>query len=373
MKRRLLLTWGAVLLVLALLSVPVGTLAAVTPATEMDTAQKAGQSFITSAVKLYPEWQGASLVRGQAYQNLEGQVIAYMFAIQKNGQTLGRIVVGSSAYKYDVLEAGSAPPPSIPSASEVKAAIEKDLGTQTRESDIGKPRLVDLGYDFYLAVYEVKGQSIAFDLRARHVALTSDLKEHLLPPEQYEAQKGGAQPLGWTEWFSLPVPIRYQGDDAIPEDKRNNNNCGPTSGAMIDEYYKQYRGYSRFDDWPADHNRLYETMGTNQGGSGTMPWEAGPGFVTYAAEKQYSFGTTYYGPSYNDYNLIKAYMDAQQPIMILFWWGAPYATWHYCTIKGYGTYDTTKYLVINNPWGYGDIVNWDANWGWVTIHWLWPQ
>lgn len=66
-------------------------------------------------------------------------------------------------------------------------------------------------------------------------------------------------------------------------------------------------------------------------------------------------------------------MNAPQPIIIMFWGGAPYAQWHYCTIKGYGTYDTTNHLVINNPWGYGDIVNWDANWGWVTIHWLWPS
>ena len=341
---------------------------------DVERARESGESFIANATEIYPEWRGAHLAGGQAYHDLEGQVNAYMFAIKKNGQTLGRIVVGSSAYEYDVLEAGAASPPSIPNASELKTALDRDLGIQVNEKAIGKPQLVDLGYDFYLAVYEVRGQSIAFDLRARRIALTSDLKDHLLSPEQYEAQKGGVQPLGWVEWFSLPVPVRYQADPIIPPDKRNNNNCGPTSGAMVDEYYKQHRGYSNFDDWADDHNRLYETMHTNTlGVPGTKPWDLGPGFTAYAAEKGYSFGTTWYAPSYGDYNLIKAYMNAQQPIIIMFWGGAPYAQWHYCTIKGYGTYDTTKYLVINNPWGYGDIVNWDANWGWVTIHWLWPS
>ncbi len=360
-------------LVLLVSTIALGGAAAAT-ASDVEQARRSGQSFVDNATILYPEWRGAHLAGGEAYNNLEGRVNAFMFPIQKNGQALGRIVVGSSLYGYDVLEAGAAPPPSIPDVSEVKSAIERDLGIQVGEKDIGEPQLVDLGYDFYLGVYDVKGQSIAFDLRVRRVALTSTLKDRLIAPEQYNVQKGDVQPLGWVEWFSLPLPIRNQNDPIIPPDKRNNNNCGPTSGAMIDEYYKQSRGYSNFDNWADDHNRLYETMHTNTGGGpGTMPWYAGPGFTAYAAEKGYSFGTTWGFPSYGDYNLIKSYIRALQPIMIMFWGGAPYAQWHYCALKGYGIYDTTKYLAINNPWGYGDIVNWDANWAYVTIHWLWPQ
>lgn len=108
--------------------------------------------------------------------------------------------------------------------------------------------------------------------------------------------------------------------------------------------------------------------------NGTMPWYAGPGFVTYAAEHGYSFSTYYHAAYPWDNNTIKNCIVAQQPIMILFWLGAPYATWHYCAITGYWIDDYGWYLIINNPAppGYPDLVNWSANWGWVTLHFLFP-
>ncbi len=84
-------------------------------------------------------------------------------------------------------------------------------------------------------------------------------------------------------------------DPKIPDDMQNNNNCGPTCAPMIAEYYKMHRGYSGFDDLLDAHNRLYGLMKCNNwGGLGVAPWNA------------------------------------------------PYVSWHYCTIKGYFIYNTSK-------------------------------
>jgi len=336
---------------------------------EMSLAMKSGQSFLDEC----PDFQGATLIEPKIFQNLSGENIAYMYNVVRKGQPLGFIVVGNTAYGYNVLEATVSPLPlSIPSISQAKTQIAKDLQISIEEKDVENPRLVYLGYGSYYAIYTIKGNSIAFDLRTRHALPISDLKNHIVAPEQYKHQKGDVQ-LSATEKLSLLVPVRNMNDPLIPDDMQNNNNCGPTSAAMIAEYYKIYRGYSRFDNWPNDHNRLYVLMKCNNwGGPGVAPWNAGPGFVNYASEKGYSFSTSYNGASYNDFSNIKISIQSNQPLMVLFWWGAPYESWHYCAVKGYFIYNTSKQIIVNDPRGYTAYVDWDANWAYVTLHWLFP-
>ncbi len=281
---------------------------------ETNSAMKSGQLFLEEC----PDFQGGTLIEPKVFQNLDGENIAYMYNIVRKGKPLGFIVVGNAAYGYNVLEATVAPLLlSIPSISQVKTQIAKDLKISIEEKDVENPHLVYLGYGSYYAIYTIKGNSIAFDLRTKHALPISDLKNHIVTPEQYKHQKGDVR-LSATEKLSLPVPVRNMNDPAIPDNMQNNNNCGPTSAAMISEYYKIYRGYSRFDSWPDDHNRLYVLMKCNNwGGPGVAPWNAGPGFVNYASEKGYNFSSSYNGASYNDFSNIKTSIQSGQPFILV--------------------------------------------------------
>src|SRR5271157_279790 len=72
------------------------------PSSDIDLAQQAGQLFIKQRTQVFPDWVGASLSNPQTYYDLQGQINAYLFSIQHNDQTIGRIVVGSSLYNYSV-------------------------------------------------------------------------------------------------------------------------------------------------------------------------------------------------------------------------------------------------------------------------------
>lgn len=374
MRRARVISLFVVLVLLAGIVSPTGTSAQ----SDIELARQSGLASLADLVMDYPQWQGADLVNGQPYHDLGDQVNVYVFEINKANKALGHMIIGNSAYDYGMLEAGTALPPTVPETEEVQKALERDLGIQVRKEAMGKPRLVYLGYECYFAMYQVDGQPVLFNMRLeRAERVSADLKVHLASPEQYKADKArkrddvSAQ-AALAASRILDVPIRYMADGCIPTELRNNNNCAPTSGAMIVGFYKNTRGYANFDSWCADHNRLYNTMGTNGGIiGGTYPWNIGPGWTAYASEKGYSFGTTYYGPSLEDWNLLKSYIDASQPVIVMFWGGSPYTNWHACAIKGYNS--DPQRIVINDPWGFETTLDWAAHYGWVTIHWLWPQ
>jgi hypothetical protein len=127
-------------------------------------------------------------------------------------------------------------------------------------------------------------------------------------------------------------------------------------------------------------------MGTNQNPwfNGTMPWNWGPGFVTYAGEypRYYSFSTTWIqSPLGNDFNnFIIPQINVNHPVGVMFW-GSPLKppptppkyTWHYVAVRGYWVDDTGQYMVVNDGWGSTDMVNWDINWGTLSLHFVYPN
>ena len=374
MKRKLALIMATVLVLVSVSTRVSGSVFA-GKTSDVEAARQVGQSFIAQRTIHFPEWEGALLTGVQTFHDLDGEINAYLFAIENDGKTVGRVVVGSSEYNHDVLEAGAAAVPTIPSSSEVALSVDKELGIAVSAEQVEAPRLVYLGYDSYIAVYGIGDQSVAYDLRYRTAAPASDLKRHVTVPEDYRAQTSGIESTLLFEYVNLPVPIQNMNDDALPDYMQNNNNCGPTSGAMISEYYKYYRGWSGLHGWTLDHNILYNFMGTNSPPTpgGTFPWNVGVGMNYLASACGYWWGTSWhavYGPW--DYDAIKNCINVQQPNMILFE-SAPYANWHYCAITGYWIDDYGSYLIINNPWGYSDLVNWSANWGDSTLIFFWPS
>lgn len=368
MRRSRVISLLVLLVLVATLAGPAGTSAQ----SDMELARESGLASIQRLVSVHPEWEGADLVRGQVYHDLAGRVIAYLFEINKAGEAVGYIIVGGSAYGYDTLEASTALPPAVPRAEEVSETLGRDLGVRARKDSVENPHLVYLGYGQYVAMYQTDDRRAAFDLRSKRAMWSSDLRPHLATPEEYETQDGEAS-IASAYYYWLAVPLLRMDDPDLPDEYENNNNCAPTSGAMIVEFYRQ-RGYPNFSAWHLNHDRLYLTMGTNTGlVPGTDPWRIGPGWVQYAHEKGYTFGTTYYGPSDSDFILVQNYMDAGRPVIVMFWYDTPYIDWHACVIRGYGFDDGARMISINDPQGSQADLNWAVHLPYITIHWLWPE
>lgn len=360
-----------------------GILPVVKAEAEIEVARESAGSFIAKAVRSFPEWEGATPMDAQIYHDLNGQTSAYMFTVSKDRESLGRIVVGGPEYEFRVLEGGNANPPMLPGRSELEKVLRRDQGIQLRQGEaLGKPMLVYLGYDHYVAVYEVRGHAMAFELRNRYIAPTSEFTR---PQRETEGDKSGARsrPLRrkveattateGTDYKNLAVPNLLMDDPAIPPDMRNNDNCGPTSGAMVVQYYRMSKGYQLFDAWPNDHNHLYNSMDTNSwGGPGTSPDRAGPGWTEYASSKGYNFGSYSASPesALDWWNIMVGRINEDRPFLVMFWWDAPAYQWHWTTIRGYANW-ATKYAIVNNCWGAEDYVNIYANYDQVTLVQLW--
>ncbi len=358
---------------LTLLASPFATASASPNVSDAEVAQQAGESYIAQRTAIFSQWAGASLANPETLYDLQNRVIAYQFTIIKDNQPIGSAVVGSSLYNHVVMQAGSSLPPELPSSSEVALAAQKTTGVQADPNEIRLERLLYLGYSTIEAIYTLQTGSIAFDLGRRQAVQVSELKSQMASPEQYAATRASAAST-LTAYNNLPVPIQNDGDPSITS-PYNQNNCGPTAGAMIDEYYKQSRSYSAFDDWWTDEKYLYIDMYTNQNiTGGTWPNDWGPGFVAYASSKGYSFGTFWVqAPMYGDYSAIMSYIDAQEPIGLLFWSTGDKYSWHYVAVRGYWSDDSGEDLIINDGWGSTDIVSWDVYYGAVSLHFLYPN
>lgn len=143
--KKLLLSLLIALTMLATL--PTGAFA-VENKSDQQLAQEQAKEFIASnAANISTDWQGADLVNGTACFDLQDRIVGYVFEIMKIGKPAGYIVVGSTLYSYDVLEAvggGSSP---LQNEDGAKAA----LGVN-KAIDNSKLLLVYLGYRQYYYV-----------------------------------------------------------------------------------------------------------------------------------------------------------------------------------------------------------------------------
>lgn len=209
---------------------------------EVALARDAGQAWLDSTVEP-PEWIGARLATPQVCYGLDGQPSAYMFAMENDGEAVGYAIVGSSDYGYPVLEAADCPPPSIPSAYEVKSILQRDLGLNVEE--IGKPiRLLYLGFDNLYAVYQAGGQEIALNLVLYFAVPAAKLKTIMPSPEVYKTNNEAIE-------LSRPEQLQATADNALPLASSTSRYlpvypywesgygwCGPCSGVAIGWYYK---------------------------------------------------------------------------------------------------------------------------------------
>ncbi|MCL0082280.1 hypothetical protein M1O14_00920 [Dehalococcoidia bacterium] len=238
---------------------------------EVERAQKRAQAWVDEVAVIDPEmseWQGAHLTSPQAFHNPKGEVIAYMFGIEKNGKTVGRVLVGSSAYGFPILEAGKSPPFPVPSASEVSAILREEHGLQIGEESLGEARLLLLNVlrGFY-AVWEVEGRVAGINLITGHSLTAPNVRAlpFAMPcPVQYRAAKAATrqsllgsaywEPLwdwgqvlirdahlmqAWDELARLPHPLR--------ENEVIRGWCGPMSAVSIGVWKRDADGDGGLD------------------------------------------------------------------------------------------------------------------------------
>lgn len=395
MKRKLLIVLS-VILTLTLLLTSVAFAAGGNK--EVALAQEAGQAWLDRTVELTGEpveWAGAHLTTPQVCYDLNGKPNAYMFAMENDGEVVGHIVIGSSGYGYPMLEAADVPPPSIPSADEVKSTMERDLGREVEK--IGNPtRLLYLGFDNLYAVYQADRQEVAVNLKFDFAILASDLKTAMPSPEDYKTNNEAIE-------LSRPEQLQGTGDNALPLASTykyllmsaycvsGKCYCGPSSGVSIGRYYREVKGYSNL---PANcniynycYNPMYDKLVNCNGGRlPVFPGEYWPAFKCMTEQAGYNnFNCVIDSwPTAGDYWNRVADINNNWPIA-LFCWNFYYLedpdmdTPHWMAIRGYiypyqhPTRGTIQYAIrCTDSWRLGTTGNGDVYLDWNNIGFL-PQ
>jgi hypothetical protein len=287
---------------------------------DIETARKSAEDYIEhAAARIFPQWQGCKPEFVTVFKNEQNQEIGSVFFITRDGEVTGKVLVGNSQYDYHVLEA--------------------DTGTTINELE----RDLDM------------------------------LTPSIATPQQYKISRDTTQTLKLDEktfYYGNPldVPLRHMaatGDCTEPCSSSNscctgpycnNKNCGPTSGAMIMEYWRQW--CPNLPDWCDDQNELYITMLCNHPPHpGVLPSDFGPGIEQFADKYGYSFGSSCTCPV--SYYTIQNDIYNGRPLGLLFTIPPdPYPEWHWNAVKGYDT-DGGNYAITNDPWCIERTVDWD--------------
>jgi hypothetical protein len=233
-----------------------------------------------------------------------------------------------------------------------EAEVKATLVNGNKAMDNTKPMLVYLGYRQYYYVYDLSKGELVFSVQSKNTISISELVSSLATPEQYKQNQSEID--GKVLAFSNPLPVpQYTMYGASPYP----NDCGPTSGAMISQYWKTWR--PNLPSWATNHHELYVTMYCNNwfpGYVGTAPWNFGPGWLQYASNHGYSGYITDWTIN-RAFSVIQAEIDAGRPMGVMFSYNQSYTNWHWCVVKGY---DGSGNILMNDPWGYSTSVNWAA-------------
>lgn len=241
---------------------------------EVDQPRRIGQAWVDKIAVTDPEvshWQGAHLTSPQPYHNPKGEVIAYMFAIEKNEKAVGHVLVGSSAYGYPIFAAGQGPPSSIPTRSEVSSILTKEHGLQVAEEGVGEPTLLllDLLQGFY-AVWGIdEGKIVGTNLITGQSFMLPGLdvlKTTMPSPLEYKAARRATSRL--LSERLLFDPVASSGSGARIRDPHKMEGwpihwCGPSSGVSIGVWKRDADGDVKLDTCSITmYNLLYHFMRT---------------------------------------------------------------------------------------------------------------
>ena len=373
------------------------------PPDSQQIAHDAGLAFVSSLARHWnPGWTDVRLTNPRPTYELDGEEIGYRFTIKQGSNTVGTLIVGSQDFSYRPLELVPLAPLDAPDSDELSDAIDRDLDLDEETGPTGhtgepihSDKLLYIGYQRKYELYEIDGSEFAFDLVDRSIMPKDELQSSLSqtdgdsnqgntgavrgPSGASRASSGGGY---WSAWEVLTgVPIHGQYSSQVDAQYKPNN-CGPTTGAMIVDYYRIQQNYSSFDSWTDNHDTLYDTMDTDNwcplvSCPGTPPGYFARGWREYADDKGYDFSYSVtpgwaFGQTWNK---VTGSIDDERPLAVMFASCGSAPDWHWNAIKGYGTWvdgdgDETDYMVVNDPGGsngFDGIVSWSANWRCLTL------
>ncbi|MBT9165845.1 MAG: hypothetical protein DDT25_00507 [Chloroflexi bacterium] len=362
------------------------TLTAQVAESEVDQARRAGQAWVDKIAVIdaeMSEWQGAHLTSPQPFHNPKGEVIAYMFGIEENGKTVGRVLVGSSAYGYSILEASEGPLLSIPARGEVSSILRKEHGLQIAEARMGEPMLLLLNIlrGFY-AVWELEGQVAGINLVSHDSFVAprlEDIRSSMPSPLEYKAakratsQSAPGMALQSANWGSGEIPHAggMKGDwpdpavSGIPP-KTRQWWCGPSSATTIALWKRDFDGDGKFPAWQegqdpgADIIAIYDGFDDWNMGEVTMWWNWYWGFLGYAGHRGEHFTLVWR----NTYWEIVHDIDNDWPLGLMGSMTGPPGepkSLHWVAVKEYFWIGGNDYLVIVADTWWAGTCNHTAN------------
>ena len=360
-------------------------------------ARNAGLGFVTSAETRWNRgWSNITLTDARSVYDLAGDEIGYRFSVRSGSSVVGTIVVGGEDFSYQPFELIPVSDRAAPNAAELTKVVERDLD---RATFTGRPtfsnKLLYLGYSQKYELYELGGQEVAFHLGERRMTPKSELSSSLRTASSDSGDDdlqsiAAATGLGfgqistrttgddWEEWEEISgVPIYGQYSDEVDNDTYGYNTCGPTTGAMIVDYYREEEDFDDFDSWTDNHDTMYYLMDTDDWCwpgpcPGTLPARFASGWEAYATTKGYDFDTDVDIVSAS-WNTVVSSIDDERPLAVMFAQCQSAPNWHWNAIKGYATWidaddNEIEYMITNDPGrdddgndGFEAVVSWSAN------------
>ena len=365
-------------------------------------ARTAGLNFVTSAETHWNKgWTNISLTDARPVYDLAGDEIGYRFSVRSGSSVVGTIVVGDEDFSYRPFELVPVAHRGAPNATELATVIQRDLD---RTTYTGQPtfsnKLLYLGYHRKFELYEIGGQEVAFHLDERMIMPKSELSSSLIVSKldiDHNDSQSVASGTGlgfdaistlttdddgeWIDWEKISgVPVYGQ---LSADEQYRPNNCGPTTGAMIVDYYRLEENFDDFDGWTENHDTLYDLMDTDDWCSpgpcpGTLSGRFANGFEEYADDKGYDFDASVDRRSSGNkkWNKVTDSIDDERPMGVMFSLTCSSApTLHWNAIVGYGTWrdlndNDFDYIFTNDPAGssgHEALVSWWDNYGCTTL------
>jgi len=235
MKRAI--TTLSVILILGLLLLPNANFAIASQTTDTDVkiAYKKAEAQIALMSDLtHPHWKGAVAVNPEPYCDLAGQVICYVFSIEKNSKEVGYIIIGSQLYLYSFFEASDGLPPKTLTEDEVQSILDKQIPTNS-EFEYSAKLLFNFysgGFKEFYAVYDVSGKIIAINLYSHNVFSCDDLTFGLLPSEKYRKLKEQSISIRSFGYKNLSIGLY----DSFNDCTNPSTGCGPGVSNLLREF-----------------------------------------------------------------------------------------------------------------------------------------
>jgi hypothetical protein len=345
MKGRFSWLLGVAMLLVASLAAPVSASARIQSDPALQ-ARLAGQAFVDQMAASVPDlskWKGASVCSARPYYDLGGDINSYMFAIQNQGEVVGHVLIGNSAYGFAVFEAGEAAPPKVPADA---------------------TRVLYLGLDGQYALRKVDGEVIGVNIVYGDILRLAQMTSFLATPDEYRSRQSQTEAARLSDTFGPQgalgtmnfLPMGYYSNP--PTQKW----CGPCSGVSIGHYYKWYSYTGRaYPNLPDDYWMYEELYSYMQAQPWVYPWNYGPGLVALAAVHGYSNfradGPYSANPSHY-FNLIVPSIDSGWPLALCTYPLNP----HWRAIKGYNYSTGTHNIWCTNSQTYDswESLNWDS-------------